>query len=83
MNEAKREILGSIVRAAWIGYCETTGAIKPKNMIPWDELDDWNKEADRVIGETLFNFCLDQIVFDMTVGVDPNDDSVKAPDNVC
>ena len=44
------EALGQLVRKAWVDYCERSGDTKPSHIAPWEELDEWDKEADRCIG---------------------------------
>lgn len=42
--------LGRVVREAWVKYCIETGDTKPGHLTPYDQLSEWDKEADRVIG---------------------------------
>ncbi len=49
-----RDELGRIVRETWIAYCLETGDTKPSHLAPYDELSEWDKEADRRIGETIW-----------------------------
>lgn len=53
-----REELGKIVRQTWIDYCVSIGDTKPSHLIPWDELSEIDREADRRIGEALFRTVL-------------------------
>lgn len=48
-----REHLGKIVREAWVAYCVETGDTKPSHIAPWDDLSEWDKEADRRIGDAV------------------------------
>lgn len=48
-----REQLGRLVRAEWVNYCIETGDTKPSHIAPWEDLSDWDKEADRRIGEVV------------------------------
>lgn len=56
-----REILGKVVRQAWVDYCIETGR-KDKNTEPWEQLDDWTKEVDRRIGESVKEFVVECIL---------------------
>lgn len=49
-----REALGKFVRDVWVAYCLETGDTKPSHIAPWEELSEWDKEADRRIGERLW-----------------------------
>ena len=50
-----REMLGEMVRKEWVRYCIETGDTKPSHIAPWEELSEWDKEADRRIGEAVWN----------------------------
>lgn len=54
MSDAEREILGRIVRAAWVQYCIETGDSKTSHVTPWEGISEWDKEADRRIGEAVY-----------------------------
>jgi hypothetical protein len=43
-----------LVRETWVKYCLETGDTKPSHITPYDELSEWDKEADRRIGEAIF-----------------------------
>lgn len=62
MNDEYRDYLGHCARLAWIEYCKKTGDTKPSHIAPWEELSEWDKEADRVIGEALAAVITAQIV---------------------
>lgn len=50
-----REEIGRLVRQVWVDYCKETGRIeKPSHVVPWEDLDDWDREIDRRIGEALY-----------------------------
>ena len=51
-----RDALGRIVRESWVSYCVETGDTKPSHVAPWEDLSDWDKEADRRIGEAVAAF---------------------------
>ena len=46
-----REALGRLVREVWVECARELPGPKPSHLLPWDDLDDWNKEVDRRIGE--------------------------------
>ena len=48
-----REALGKIVRAEWVKCAEEQPNPKPSHLVPWEELDEANKEVDRRIGEAV------------------------------
>lgn len=57
-SEVRRDGLGRLVRELWIGWAKTQPNPKPSWLVPYDELSEADKEADRVIGEGLYReFC--------------------------
>ena len=48
-----REHLGRIVRETWVACASEQDDPKPSHLIDWDELDEWNKEVDRRIGDAV------------------------------
>ena len=50
---SKREALGRMVRETWVEFAKTQPKPKPHHLAPWEELDEPNKEVDRLIGERL------------------------------
>ncbi len=48
-----RDVLGRIVRDAWIAWAKTQPDPKPSWLVPYDELSEPDKEADRQIGEAV------------------------------
>lgn len=50
-TDAAREQRGRLVRETWVAYCLATGDTKPSHIAPWEELSEWDKEADRRIGD--------------------------------
>lgn len=54
-----RDFLGRIVREAWIRWAETQDAPKAHWLLPYSELSEPDKEADRQIGEALVRWVLD------------------------
>lgn len=51
--EPEREKLGMLVRAAWVRYCKESGDTKTSHITPWEGISEWDKEADRRIGEAI------------------------------
>lgn len=49
-----RELLGRLVRQIWIEWAREQDDPKPSWLLPWEELDDGQREVDMRIGETLF-----------------------------
>jgi hypothetical protein len=50
-----REALGAYVRQIWVALAyRRQPPAPPHHLIPWERLDEENKEIDRVIGELLF-----------------------------
>jgi hypothetical protein len=48
-----REHLGRVVREAWVACAYEQDDPKPSHLAGWDELDEWNKEVDRRIGDAV------------------------------
>lgn len=48
-----REQLGEAVRRVWVECAREQKNPKPRYLVPWDDLDDANKEIDRRIGEAV------------------------------
>jgi hypothetical protein len=46
----ERDRLGRLVRELWIGWAEKQPSPKPSWLVPYHELSESDKEADRVIG---------------------------------
>lgn len=53
MCETERDRLGRLVRETWVAYCLETGNTKPSHIAPWEELSEWDKEADRRIADAI------------------------------
>lgn len=49
-----RERLGMRVREVWIEWAKTQPNPKPSWLVPWDQLGEPDKEADRCIGAALW-----------------------------
>lgn len=59
LHPEAREALGKLVRKARIEYCEETGDTKLSHIAPWAEIGEWDKEADRRIGEVIWQVAVD------------------------
>jgi hypothetical protein len=53
-----RDTLGRMVREAWVRWAQTQPSPKPSWLVPYDELSEPDKEADRQIGETVARWTL-------------------------
>ena len=53
-----RDRLGRIVREAWVKWAQTQPNPKPSWLVPYDELSEPDKEADRQIGETVARWTI-------------------------
>lgn len=57
MNISTRDGLGRLVRDAWIRWAKQQPNPKASWLAPYDELSEPDKEADRQIGETVFEYA--------------------------
>src|SRR5215472_6718248 len=48
-----REPLGRLVRDVWVRWATEQPAVKPSWLLPWEELDDGQREVDMRIGEAV------------------------------
>jgi hypothetical protein len=53
-----RETLGRMVREAWVRWAMTQPSPKPSWLVPYDELAEPDKEADRQIGEAIAKWTI-------------------------
>ena len=53
-----RDQLGRFVREAWVRWAETQPNPKPSWLLPYDDLGEPDKEADRQIGEAVARWAL-------------------------
>lgn len=53
-----RDTLGRMVREAWVRWAKTQPAPKPSWLLPYDEIAEPDKEADRQIGEAIDRWTL-------------------------
>ena len=56
-----RDDLGRKVREAWIAWAQEQPNPKPSWLIPYDDLPELDKEADRRIGEAISKIYQDHI----------------------
>ena len=49
-----RELVGRMVRQIWVEWAQQQPNPKPSWLLPWDELDDGQREVDMRIGAALF-----------------------------
>jgi hypothetical protein len=49
-----RELVGRLVRQVWVQWAREQPDPKPSWLLPWEELDDGQREADMRIGAMLF-----------------------------
>lgn len=56
------EAVAKAIRDEWVRYCLETGNTKPSHIAPWEELDDWNQEADRRIARAAIAAALDAVM---------------------
>lgn len=56
MTNDLREQLGIIVRNAWVERCKLKSVYRPDHVAPWEEMSEFDKETDRVIGEEVAEF---------------------------
>ena len=47
------EQMGRLVRETWVGWAHEQPDPKPSWLVPWEELDDGQREVDMRIGETV------------------------------
>lgn len=53
-----RDLLGRFVREAWVRWAQAQPDPKPSWLVPYDELAEPDKEADRQIGETIAKWTM-------------------------
>jgi hypothetical protein len=53
-----RDTLGRMVREAWVRWAQTQDNPKPSWLVPYDDLEEQDKEADRQIGEAIARWTL-------------------------
>jgi hypothetical protein len=53
LDDAGSEALGRLVRRVWVEFAKTQPNPKPHHLLPWEDLDEPNKEVDRLIGRAV------------------------------
>lgn len=75
MPQPRRELLGRVVRDAWIKWARENKKDKPSWLVPWEELDEEYKEADRQIAMAVVRWLINSLNFaceeDPRRGTDP------------
>lgn len=56
-----RDYLGRCVRLAWVAYCRETSDMKTSHLVSWEELSEWDREADRRIGDAIATIVCMQV----------------------
>ena len=59
MSPTERERLGKVVRQAWIEWAKQQPNPKPSWLVPYEQLNEADKEADRLIGERVVEYIQD------------------------
>lgn len=54
-----RDLLGELVRDAWVDWAEKQPNPKPSWLVPWSELNETDREVDRRIGDALALWIVD------------------------
>ena len=49
-----RELVGRLVRQIWVEWAREQPDARPSWLLPWEELDDGQREVDMRIGDVLF-----------------------------
>jgi len=52
------EELGKLVRSTWVNWAKSLPLAKQSWLTPWEELDDQQKEIDRLLGKTVWEAAL-------------------------
>ena len=74
---AHRENLGKLVRAVWIAWAKEQPDPKPSWLVPWEGLNEPDKEVDRLIGERLAQEGVDLAMQMAGEALDRLDDALK------
>ena len=53
LDSERREQLGRLVRETWVAWAKEQPTAKPSWLVPWEELQEPDKEVDRRIGEAV------------------------------
>lgn len=57
-----REDLGRLVRHVWVEWAREQANPKPSWLLPWEDLDDGQREVDMRIGEALYHANRDHLL---------------------
>ncbi len=60
-----RDDLGRVVREAWIVWAREQPVVKPSWLVPYDDLPEADKEADRRIGEAVTRMYENRMLRDL------------------
>lgn len=52
-GSGRREALGRLVREAWVAWAREQPGPKPSWLVPWEDLDEGQREVDMRIGEAV------------------------------
>lgn len=66
MTPPTRDELGEMVRDVWIQWAKEQDNPKPSWLVPYSDLSEPDKEADRLIGETLYGIGAMQVLLAQT-----------------
>lgn len=53
-----RDALGRLVRRAWVEWAREQPNVRPSWLVPWEELAEADREADRRIGEVIYAYVV-------------------------
>ena len=53
MLAKNREDGGKLVRKAWLDWCQEQQVTKESWLLPWEKMDDWDREFDRRIWDEI------------------------------
>lgn len=56
------DILGELVRLAWLGWAREQPNPKPAWLLPWSELSAADQDADRRIGLTIARYMVETLI---------------------
>ena len=76
-DDRLRDELGRIVREVWIAWSMEQSAPKPSWLVPYDQLNEPDREVDRRIGERLFREGLRAAVNCRSATQPANEDSAR------
>jgi hypothetical protein len=66
-DEDRRDFRGRLVREAWVRWAVTQPSPKPSWLVPWEELPEPDREADRLIADSVLRGCVTDIYGDLEV----------------